>query len=223
MTHEDLQPSIDVTAVNTGLTIKQVNQLVQRRVRNVEVPRGYNIAFSGTVADSKETQQRLRRCILIGIVLLYLLLVAMFHSFTDPLTILSVVPLAIAGGLWGLLLFDKPMTNPGNMGMIFLAGTVINNSVLLLDFIKNARREGMAKDEAILESVRLRIRPILMTTFSTVVGLSPLVFEMAVGLERMSPLAIVASTGLLFGTFMVLIIAPVVYSLLDSVRTRAVG
>jgi multidrug efflux pump subunit AcrB len=151
-------------------------------------------------------------------VLLYLLLLALFHSFADPLTILSVVPLAVAGALWGLLLFDKPMTMPGNMGMIFLAGTVINNSVLLVDFIKHARQSGMGKREAILASVRLRIRPILMTTFSTVVGLSPLVFEMAVGLERMSPLAIVASTGLLVGTFMVLVIVPVVYSVLDSLR-----
>ncbi|MFO8011825.1 MAG: efflux RND transporter permease subunit, partial [Phycisphaerae bacterium] len=128
-------------------------------------------------------------------------------------------PLAVAGGLWGLLIFNKPMTNPGNMGMIFLAGTVINNSVLLLDFIKNARREGQEKREAILQSVRLRIRPILMTTFSTVVGLSPLVFEMAVGLERMSPLAIVAATGLLVGTFMTLVVTPVVYSSVDSLAS----
>jgi multidrug efflux pump subunit AcrB len=216
ITRERLRASIDVTGVNTVYTIKQVHAKVRKRIRQIELPRGYDIAFSGTMADKKETQQRLMRCLLIGAVVLYLLLVAMFRSLADPLVIMSAIPLAVAGGLWGLLIFNKPMTNPGNMGMIFLAGTVINNSVLLLDFIKNARREGLKKREAILQSVRLRIRPILMTTFSTVVGLSPLVFEMAVGLERMSPLAIVAATGLLVGTFMTLVVTPVVYSSVDS-------
>ena len=216
---ERLRASIDVTGVNAVRTIKQVSQTVRKRIEPLQTPRGYEIAFSGTMADAKETQQRLMRCLLIGAVVLYLLLVAMFRSLADPVVIMSSIPLAVAGGLWGLLLFNKPMTNPGNMGMIFLVGTVINNSVLLLDFIKNARREGLEKREAILQSVRLRIRPILMTTFSTVVGLSPLVFEMAVGLERMSPLAIVAATGLLVGTFTTLVVTPVVYSGLDSLAS----
>lgn len=220
ITREGLRPSIDVTGVNTVYTIKQVHGKVRERLTDIEVPRGYRIEFSGTTADSKEAQQRLVRSLMIGLVVLYLLLVAMFRSLADPVVILSAIPLAVAGGLWGLLLFDKPMTNPGNMGMIFLAGTIINNSVLLLDFIKNARRDGLEKREAIFQSVRLRIRPILMTTFSTVVGLSPLVFEMAVGLERMSPLAIVAATGLLTGTFMTLVVTPVVYSSVDTLATN---
>jgi multidrug efflux pump subunit AcrB len=107
------------------------------------------------------------------------------------------------------------------MGLIFLGGTIVNNSILLLDFILRARRDGMAKDEAILQSVRLRIRPILMTTVSTIVGLTPLIFEMAVGLERMSPLGIVAATGLLVGTFLTMIVIPVVYSSLDTAASVA--
>ena len=109
------------------------------------------------------------------------------------------------------------------MGLILLGGTIVNNSILLLDFILDARRKGMARDEAILQSVRLRIRPILMTTVSTIVGLTPLVFQMAVGLERMSPLGIVAATGLLVGTFLTMIVIPVVYSSLDTVAVTAGG
>jgi len=108
------------------------------------------------------------------------------------------------------------MCKPATMGLILLGGTIVNNSILLLDFIIEARKRGVTKKDAILQSVRLRIRPILMTTTSTIIGLIPLIFEMAVGLERMSPLGIVAATGLLAGTFLTMIVIPVVYSSLDS-------
>jgi multidrug efflux pump subunit AcrB len=168
----------------------------------------------------KTSRGAMGKALMIGLVLLYILLVAMFKSFAHPLTIMAAIPLAIAGALWGLLLFDKPMCTPAMMGMILLGGTIVNNSILLLDFILNARKAGMAKDEAILQSVRLRIRPILMTTGSTIIGLTPLVFEMAVGLERMSPLGIVAATGLTIGTFLTMIVIPVVYSSLDTLVIR---
>jgi len=226
ITREKLRATIDITGVNRGLTIGQVAHKVKQRLAEITRPRGYSIMVGGTVKDMKQTQKRLTRSLLIGLILLYILLLAMFRSFLHPLTILSAIPLAVAGGMWGLLLFDKPRCMPANMGIIFLAGTVINNSVLLLDFILQARQRGLDKNAAIREAVRLRLRPILMTTFSTVVGLSPLVFEMAIGLERMSPLAIVASTGLLFGTITTLVVVPVVYSVMDSLGVgigKAVG
>ncbi len=218
ITREELRTTIDITGVNHTYTIKQVAEMVKQRIANLKLPQNYDIEVSGTMADMMETQKRLMRSLLIGVALLYVLLLAMFNSFLHPFSIMAAIPLAIAGALWGLLLFDKPMSMPGNMGMIFLAGTIINNSVLLLDFIINSREEGLGKSEAIMNSVSLRLRPILMTTFSTCVGLSPLVFEMAVGLERMSPLAIVASTGLLIGTFLTMVVVPVVYSCLDSLK-----
>jgi multidrug efflux pump subunit AcrB len=140
----------------------------------------------------------------------------MFKSFLHPVTIMAAIPLAVAGAMWGLIIFDKPMCKPAMMGIIFLGGTIVNNSILLLDFIVNARKNGMEKNEAIIQSVKLRIRPILMTTVSTVIGLMPLILEMAVGLERMSPLGIVAAFGLMTGTVLTLIVIPVVYSLLDD-------
>ena len=216
VTREMLRTTIDVTGVNHTYTIKQVAAMARKRLAVLDVPRGYDIRVSGTAEDMMDTQRRLMRALLIGVALLYILLLAMFKSFSHPLTIMAAIPLAVAGALWGLLLFDKPMSMPGNMGMIFLAGTVINNSVLLLDFIIQARQQGHDRDEAIVQSVSLRLRPILMTTFSTCVGLAPLVFETAVGLERMSPLAIVASTGLLVGTFLTMVVVPVAYSVLDS-------
>lgn len=221
ITRERLQNTIDVTAVNRVYTIGQVAGMAQERLAGITAPAGYTIDVSGTVADMKTGSAEMGKALMIGFVLLYILLVAMFKSFAHPVTIMAAIPLAIAGALWGLLLFDKPMCKPATMGMILLGGTIVNNSILLLDFILSARKGGMAKDEAILQSVRLRIRPILMTTVSTIVGLTPLVFEMAVGLERMSPLGIVAATGLTIGTFLTMIVIPVVYSSIDTMAVTA--
>lgn len=216
ITRERLQNTIDITGVNRGYTIGQVAKMAQMRLSKVRPLAGYSINVSGTMADMKTGSAEMGKALMIGFVLLYILLVAMFRSFGHPMTIMAAIPLAVAGAMWGLLLFDKPMCKPAMMGMILLGGTIVNNSILLLDFILSARKAGVAKNEAILQSVQLRIRPILMTTVSTVVGLTPLVFEMAVGLERMSPLGIVAAVGLLTGTFLTMVIIPVVYSSVDS-------
>lgn len=216
ITRERLRNIIDITGVNRVYTIGQVAGMVQERLAGMRLPAGYSIEVSGTMANMKVGNLEMGRALFIGFVLLYILLVAMFRSFGHPVTIMAAIPLAVAGALWGLLLFDKPMCKPAMMGMILLGGTIVNNSILLLDFILNARKTGMDKDEAILQSIRLRIRPILMTTGSTVIGLLPLVFERAVGLERMSPIGIVAGTGLLGGTFLTMILIPVIYSSMDS-------
>ncbi|MCD6460616.1 efflux RND transporter permease subunit [bacterium] len=217
ITREKLKNTIDVTGGNSIYTIAQVAKMAGKKIAEIKVPAGYTIQVSGTASNMKTGKKEMGKALLIGLVLLYLLILAMFKSFKHPITIMSAIPLAIAGAMWGLLLFDKPMCKPATMGLILLGGTIVNNSILLLDFILKARKGGMEKNEAIIQSVQLRIRPILMTTVSTIVGLTPLIFEMAVGLERMSPLGIVAATGLLVGTFLTMILIPVVYSSIDSV------
>ena len=223
ITREQLQTTVDITAVNTGRTIGQVIPEIKNRLANLDMPSGYGINFNGSVSDMKKTQSRIAGALLVSFVILYLILLVMFRSFIYPVSIMSIIPVAIAGGLWGLLAFDKPMCMPAMMGIIFLGGAKVNDSVILLDFILQARDDGLSRREAMLESIRLRLRPILMTTFSTVVGLSPLAFEMAVGLERLSPLAIVAGTGMLFGTFLTMIVVPVVYTYLDDIQQYVNG
>lgn len=221
ISRENLEDTIDLTGSNHSFTIAQVATKVQKRLAKIEAPGGYSIRVEGTMADMTTGKREMGKALLIGIVLLYFLLLAMFRSFGHPLTIMAAIPLAIAGAMWGLLLFDKPMCKPATMGLILLGGTVVNNSILLLDFILEARKRGMSKREAILQSVHLRIRPILITTVSTIVGLTPLILELAVGLERMSPLGIVAATGLLVGTFLTMIVIPVVYSSVDSLAVAS--
>ncbi len=220
ITREDLQQTLDITAVNRGHTIAGVAKEAQQRLAKLDVPAGYTVEVGGTVTDLRANQGRMRAALLPGFGMLALLLFALFGSIRYPLAIIAAIPLAIASALWGLLVFGKPMCMPAIMGLILLGGTVVNNSILLLDFVRQARAEGMDREAAIVEAVRLRLRPVLMTTVSTVLGLTPLVFEMAVGLERMSPLGIAAATGLLVGTVLTLVVLPVLFSLLDDLGER---
>lgn len=220
ITRENLTNTIDITGGNKILTIAQVTRLAQQQLQDIELPAGYSMEMAGTVRDMNESQHELGQALFIGLVLLFILLVALFKSFIHPWTIMLSIPLAAAGAMWGLLAFNKPFCMPALMGIILLGGTIVNNAILMLDFILDARHSGTPKDDAILQSVELRLRPILMTAVSTVIGFSPLIFEMAVGLERMSPLGIAAASGLLFGTIITLVIIPVIYSSLDSLTAR---
>ncbi len=222
ITREDLQNTIDITGVNSVATIAQVAQAAVKHLRKggMILPAGYSVRMSGTPENMMESKRRLGKSLLFGLVLLYLLIIPMYKSFTHPLVIMVAIPLAAIGAFWGLLLFDKPMCMPAFMGMILLAGTIVNNSILLLDFILQAREKGVPRDEAIIQSVQIRTRPILMTASSTVIGLTPLVFEMAVGLERLSPLGIVAACGLILGTFLTMIVIPVIYASVDDLKNK---
>lgn len=216
ITREDLRETLDITAVNRDYTIADVAAAARERLSGVDIPAGYSIEVGGTITDLRSNQVRMQAALIPGFGMLALLLFALFGTLRDPLAIMAAIPLAVAGALWGLLLFGKPMSMPAIMGLILLGGTIVNNSILLLDFVRQALKEGRSREEAIEEAVRLRLRPVLMTTVSTVLGLSPLVFEMAVGLERMSPLGIAAATGLLVGTVLTLVVLPVLFSLLDD-------
>ena len=220
ITHEDLLNTIDITGINSGLTIKQVGKQAMQRLKSLRLPADYSIKVSGTLENMKTGGKEMGHALIIGIIMLYILLVWMFKSFLDPFTIMLSILIPVAAAFWGLLLFDKPMCKPAIMGVILLAGTVVNNAILLLDFIIEARKKGVPKDEAIIQSVRVRFRPIVMTAASTALGLSPLVFELAVGMERMSPLGIVAAVGLLVGIFGSVWIYPCIYSLFDSITEK---
>jgi multidrug efflux pump subunit AcrB/outer membrane protein TolC len=219
ITREDQRTTIDITAGNSGLTIAQANGAAKKRLAGLSIPKGYTLELGGTARDMQETQTSLGNALVIGIALLFILLLAMFKSLAHPVTIILSIPLAAAGGIWGLLLFDKPFCMPALMGFILLGGTIVNNAILMLDFIIKAREEGLGEKEAIVQSVRLRLRPILITAVSTMVGFSPLIFETAVGLERMSPLGIAAASGLLVGTIVTMVAVPVIYSLLASLQS----
>lgn len=222
ITREDGEQTLDLTGYNRGRTVLHVAADLKEFLAGLDLPDGYRMELAGTSADMADTGARLLSALLVSALLVYLVLVWSFNSFALPVPVLAAVPLALIGGLAGMLLMDKPMCMPAMMGIILLAGTVINNSIFLVDFTQAARARGMGLDAALLQSVRARLRPILMTTVSTIVGMAPLILERAVGLERMSPLGTVAAFGLAAGTVMTLVASPVILSLLGG-RGAAAG
>jgi multidrug efflux pump subunit AcrB len=139
---------------------------------------------------------------------------------------MSAIPLALIGASWSMLIAGKHGCMPSLMGMILLAGIVVKNSILLIDFIAAAKERGESTYDALIGSVRIRTRPILMTAVGTSVGMVPIALEWAIGLERLSPLAIVAIGGLLVSTFLTMIYVPILYSLfedLQGVAARLLG
>ncbi len=213
-THQALVPTVDILAWRRNISITRLHESVAEALADLQLPRGYAIHYEGEVKQLSESFSRLVRSFAIGLALLYLMLAVTFRSFREPLAILFTLPLALIGAAWGLMLAGKFGSMPGFMGLILLMGVVVNNGILLVDFTRRALAAGKPVREALLAAVEVRTRPILMTAISSAVGMLPIALEWAVGVERLSPLAVVAIGGLLTGTFLTLIAVPLLYSLL---------
>jgi multidrug efflux pump subunit AcrB len=188
-------------AIST-LTGDTVNFLQKADLKGVEVRQ------EGDIKQMGDSFGRMIKAIGIGVVLLLVALIAIYRSVRLSLVMILVLPLAMIGASWGMLIFNKPSCMPSLVGIMLLFGIIIKNSVLLIDFYQHYRKEGNPAFEAALESVRVRFRPVFMTAFGTIAGMIPIAFEWAVGLERLSPLADVAIGGLLVGTILTLIYIP---------------
>jgi multidrug efflux pump subunit AcrB len=217
VTRENLKETIDIIGLNSIRPLSAVADDVEKVLADFPTPAGYSVALSGTMSDMAETGRRLAKVLGLGFIMLYVVLFLLFENWWRPFLVMATIPLSLIGAFWGLLVFDKPMCMPAMMGIILLGGTIVNNAIILIDFIDNAIKRGLSRRHALEESVKTRFRPILITTMSTVLGLIPLIFEQAVGLERMSPLGVVASAGLLLGTVMTMVVIPVLYDLAMSI------
>ncbi|MDN5280699.1 MAG: hypothetical protein PWR01_4664 [Clostridiales bacterium] len=216
VTRENLNQTIDILAINSILPLSTVADEVASTIARLDLPAGYKAEITGSMADMQEVGQRLGKSLGIGIIMLYIVLFLLFECWWRPFLVMAAIPLSLIGALWGLVILDKPMCMPAMMGIILLGGTIVNNAIILIDFIDRAIEEGSSRHLALENSVKIRLRPILITTMSTVIGLLPLTFEQAVGLERMSPLGVVASFGLFAGTLMTMVVIPVAYDLICS-------
>jgi len=219
-THQYLQPTIDVLAWRQHVAVSALHGEVAKALAGIALPHGYTIHYEGAYKQMAESGGRLVKAFGLGLILLYLMLTVTFRSFLDPVAIMACLPLALIGAAFGLILGGKFLSMPAQMGMILLMGIVVNNGILLVDFAKQAMREGTPLRQAILESVAKRTRPILMTATAAAVGMVPIAMELAVGLERMSPLAFVAIGGLIAGTFLTLLAVPVLFFSIENMRSK---
>ncbi len=218
ITRQGLQRTLDIHAYRARRPITALQADVEEALGGLKLPRGYAITSEGEIQQLDESFGRLGQALVLGLVLLYFSLVPAFKSWVHPLTIMVAIPLALIGAAWGMVLADKHGCMPSMMGMILLAGIVVKNSILLIDFIAAARERGESIHDALVGSVRVRTRPILMTAVGTSVGMLPIALQWAIGLERLSPLAVVAIGGLLVSTFLTMVYVPIFYSLFEDAR-----
>lgn len=222
VTREDLRQTLDVLGYHYGRPLSDTISDIKKVVNEMELPVGYAVSIGGEQTDFEEARFRILRALGMGILAVYLVLVAQFRSFKHPLTILMAVPLQFIGVALALLLAGKYLSMPALLGVILLVGTVVNNSIVLIDYILARRREGLGLEQAIIESVTVRYRPIMMTALSDVAGMLPLSLELAVGAERFSPIATVVIGGILAATLLTLIVIPVLFMLFERIApTRA--
>jgi len=220
ITRQDLMPVVDVRGYRDRAAITHLQDQVEIALADMQYPAGYRITQEGEIRQMKESFGELGLAMGLAILLLYFSMVVTFSSYVRPLVIMSAIPLAFIGVPWGMLLLERHFCMPAAMGMILLAGIVVNNSILLADFIETARAKGTPLQAAIEQAIARRTRPILMTALSTAAGMLPVAAQSAVGLERLSPLAVVAIAGLLPSTFLTLAWVPALYAGIDRVRGR---
>jgi len=221
LTHQDLQRTVDVIGYRRNVAVTALHDHVTAALADFSLPRGYTLSDEGEIKEMNASFVRLGQSLALGIVLLAVVLVISFRSFVTPVAILVTLPLAVIGAAWAMLIAGKHGCMPSFMGLILLMGIIVKNGILLVDFAQEALSRGVPLKDAILQAVDKRTRPILMTAAAAAVGMVPVAFEWAVGLERLSPLAVVAIGGLVVGTFLTLLIVPVLLYLLLKRRYPA--
>ena len=167
--------------------------------------------------------EQLLLMLLLGIVLVYLVMVAQFQSLRSPLIVMFTIPLAFTGGFLALLLAGIEVSVISLIGFVMLVGVIVNNGIVLVDYINQLRLEGMGRREAIIEAGVTRLRPILMTSLTTILGLVVMAFGKDVGTALMQPVALVCIGGLLYATLMTLLVVPCMYDILSRRDLRKVN
>jgi len=213
ITRENQQRTLSVLGYTSGRPLSGAIADIQKGIDQIDLPDGYEITITGEQTDFMEAQQRMIRALLLGILAVYLVLVAQFRSFKHPLTIMMAIPMQIIGVALALLLAGKYLSMPALLGIILLTGTVVNNAIVLIDYILSRLRDGADLHDALISSVSVRYRPIMMTAFSDIAGMLPLALELSVGAERFSPIATVVIGGIIAATLLTLVFIPVLFSL----------
>jgi hydrophobic/amphiphilic exporter-1 (mainly G- bacteria), HAE1 family len=197
--------------------------LVQRSLRDVTPERGIRLEVGGENEEMRRSFRDLSFAFGLALLLVFMILAAQFESFVHPFTILMAVPLALVGAVLALFVTGEGVNTMSLIGGVILVGIVVNDSIIKVDFINQARAQGMALRDAILEAGRVRLRPIVMTTVTTVLGLTPMALGIGRGADLRAPLAIAVIGGLIMATLLTLIVVPVVYSLAEDLRVRMLG
>ena len=210
-------------AIAEGYNITLVSSAVEKALADVELPDGVKISFSGENEMIMDAMVQLVLMLLLGVVLVYFIMVAQFQSLRSPFIVMFTIPLAFTGGFIALLLANIEVSVISLIGFVMLVGIIVNNGIVLVDYINQLRAEGMPRREAIIEAGITRLRPILMTSITTILGLVVMAFAKNAGTAFMQPVALVCIGGLMYATLMTLFVVPCIYDLMNKKELRKVN
>ena len=211
---------VTVTAGLAGRPLGAAMRDVRRSLADLRLPPGYALEYGGENKEMMEAFASLGLALVLAVFLVYMIMAAQFESLLYPFVIMFSVPLAFVGVIWGLALTRRTLNVPSFMGVIMLVGIVVNNAIVLVDYINILRRRGMGRDEAVLKAGPTRLRPILMTTLTTVLAMLPLALGLGESGEAQAPMATVVIGGLTLSTLLTLVVVPVVYTIFDDLGRR---
>ena len=199
-----------------GYNVTLVTDAAEEALKAWDAPEDVSYKFSGENEMIMDAMEDLMLMMVLGVLLVYLIMVAQFQSLRSPFIIMFTIPLAFTGGLGALLIFDKEISIIAMIGLIMLVGIIVNNGIVLVDYINQLRAEGMKKKDAIVEAGATRMRPVLMTSLTTILGLVIMAVGKTAGTDMMQPIALVSIGGLAYATVMTLFVVPVIYDLFNG-------
>lgn len=211
ITRDNLSYTIDILGFREKEALTTVMTNFEEASKNITLPSNIKLKHTGDIEQFSDSSSRIVKSVAIGLVLIFLVMIPMFESLKIPIIIILSIPLTIAGASWILLLLDYHSSMSAMIGFILLAGVIVNNAILLVHFALERQKIGLTSTNAMLESIRVRTRPVLMTAFSVSVGMIPVALGWAIGMERLAPLGAVVIGGLIVGTFLTLLFIPIVF------------
>jgi len=219
--HYQLRREFDIYVMPKREDLSEVNKQVDSIVKQIDKPEGVTVKVLGSVRDMQESFSSFGVGLLLAVVLVYLILMAQFASFSDPFIILLAVPPGLSGVLIFLLLTGTTLNVMSLMGVVMMTGIAVSDSILIVQFVGALRREGMGLKEALTEACKVRLRPILMTTLATILGLIPMALALEPGSEQYAPLARAILGGLTVSGMVTVFLVPTAYLLIHRKRDHA--
>lgn len=216
---ENQSRTVEITADLFGVDLGKVTAEIQKKLSTLQMPEGYSYTMGGQYEQMMDSFSQLALALVLAVFLVYLVMAVQFEAITYPLVIMFSMPATVIGVVLGLVITGRTFSVPAFIGLIILAGIVVNNAIVLVDYVNLLRSRGMEREEALVEGGSSRLRPILMTTLTTILGMLPLSLGIGEGSESQAPLATVVIFGLTTSTLVTLVLIPVVYTYFDGLET----
>lgn len=220
ITRENQERKVTVNANTHGRDLGSIIRDIKQRISGLNLPMGYFIEYGGSYEEMQNAFISLIKALVVAIILVYMIMAAQFESLLQPFIIMFTIPLAIIGAIFGLLIFGKTLSVPSFMGIIILGGIVVNNAIVMIDYVNRLRHKGVEPQRALIQGAQVRLRPVLITAFTTILGMIPMALSQTEGAEMRSPMAIAVAFGLLSSTLLTLFIIPIAYSIAGRLSYR---